>query len=128
MSFRQDNKSSRDRMKRWESFCEANRALIDQIGLPTPTIDTEERFTDLLMHGHIDHHDDWSRFVVDKLSLEKYTTFKVLVDRYFAAGYEDPGLMAVGHGERVRLAGKYPSQFANELVELANRPKDDEQV
>ncbi|MCW5969279.1 MAG: hypothetical protein KIT57_12265 [Blastocatellales bacterium] len=51
----------------------------------------------------IDHHDDWSGFHVGQLSPDQYAAFKILVDRYFA-GYNDPGLIAVGHEEYVRLA------------------------
>ena len=128
MSFHQENKKIRDRTMRWASFCETNMVLIDQIGLPTTTIDTEERFADLLMHGHIDHHEDWSGFSVRQLSPERYTRFKVLVDRYFAAGYDDPGLMAVEHEERVRLAKKYPEQFDSGRFELVNRQKNGEHI
>jgi hypothetical protein len=41
MSFLQDNKSNRDQAKRWASFRETNRELIDQVGLPTYRWDHE---------------------------------------------------------------------------------------
>jgi hypothetical protein len=111
MRFRQNNKQMREAKLRWDVFCTKNRELIERIGLPTPTIETEERFEDLLMHGYIDHHGDWSGFRVDQLDEGKYKLFKRLVEQYFAAGYDDPGLMAVEPTERERLAVKYPQRF-----------------
>jgi hypothetical protein len=111
MGFRQNNKQMRDAKLRWDVFCTTNRELIERIGLPTPTIETQERFEDLLMHGYIDHHSDWSRFRVDQLDEGKYELFKRLVEQYFAAGYDDPGVMAVEPKERERLAIKYPKRF-----------------
>jgi hypothetical protein len=74
-------------------------------------IETQKRFEDLLMHGYLDHHDDPTRFTIDELDAKKMEEFKQLVDRYFAAGYFDPGLMAIDLEDRIRLAKKYPNQF-----------------
>jgi hypothetical protein len=121
MSFRKKNKQERAGRQKWDSFCEANRELMERIGLTTPTMETQERFEDFLMHGYIDHHDDWSKFSVDKLDPARYELFKLLVDKYCEAGYADPGLMAVSHEERARLARKYPRQFHPSIIESANR-------
>ena len=69
------------------------------------------------MHGYLDHHDDPAKFTVDNLDLAKREKFIALVDRYFEAGYFDPGLMAVNHEERLRLAKKFPDQFDKSLRE-----------
>jgi hypothetical protein len=42
--------------------------------------------------------------------------FVQLVDKYFGEGYFDPGLMAVGIEERLRLAKKYPNQFDDRFL------------
>jgi hypothetical protein len=101
--------------KRWHSFCDENRGLIESIGLPSPVFESQERFDDLLMHGYLDHHYDPTRFIVSELDARRFEKFKMLVDRYFGAGYSDPGLMVVGHEERLRLAKKYPAQFHESL-------------
>src|SRR5262245_41571238 len=106
MGFRQNNKERREAELRWEAFCATNRELIERIGLPTPTIENQARFEDLLMHSYIDHHDDWSNFNIEQLNEEKYELFKRLVERYFAAGYDDPGIVAVGNKEREKIRQK----------------------
>lgn len=92
--------------------------------MPTPTIETQGRFEDLLMHGNLDHHEDWSNFSVSHLSPEPYEAFQVLAEKYFAAGYGDPGLMVVPHQERIRLAKKYPKQFHLFLLDFTDDVND----
>ena|SRR5687768_10191314 len=101
--------------RRWRAFCVGNQELIASIDLPSTVIENQERFEDLLMHGYLDHHDDPTKFTVDKLDSAKLEKFSALVDRYFEAGYFDPGLMAVSHEERLRLAKKFPDQFDKSL-------------
>ena len=110
MSFRRSRNDGIEQ-RRWGAFCVDNQELIASIDLPSPVVETQERFEDLLMHGYLDHHEDNTNFSVDKLDSAKLEKFQALVDRYFDAGYCDPGLMAVSHEERVRLAKKYPDQF-----------------
>jgi hypothetical protein len=88
MSFRQSNETNR----RWNAFYRANKELIEEIGLPGPTVDTWDRFADLLMHGIIDHHDDPTHFDLDQLSRAKRKLFRLLVYRYFEAGFANPGM------------------------------------
>jgi len=121
MSFRKNTKDERDERLKWNRFCDANKDLIQQIGLTTPTIETDERFIDFLMHGYIDHHDDWSKYTVSKMDAEQYKLFKLLIDKYFEAGYYDPSLMAVSHEETIEFARKYPKQFHSSFVEIIER-------
>lgn len=121
MSFQQSHRKERDARLKWNRFCAQNQDLIEGIGLSTPTIETWERFEDLLMHGHIDHHDDWSQFNVSSLDKEQYELFKILVGKYFEAGYFDPGLMAVNHEERIEFARKYPAQFSPDFAEIVRK-------
>ena len=97
--------------RRWSTFCVDNRDLIAIVDLPSQVVETQERFEDFLMHGYLDHHNDPTKFSVNKLDSAKLEKLKELVDRYFEAGYLDPGLMVLGHKERLRLAKKYPDQF-----------------
>ena len=97
--------------RRWSTFCIDNRDLIAIVDLPSQVVETQERFEDFLMHGCLDHHNDPTKFSVNKLDSAKLEKLRELVDRYFEAGYFDPGLMVLGHEERLRLAKKYPDQF-----------------
>ena len=101
--------------RRWSTFCVDNRDLIAVVDLPSQVVETQERFEDFLIHGYLDHHNDPTKFSVDKLNSAKLEKLRELVDRYFEAGYLDPGLMALGHEERLRLAKKYPDQFDKSL-------------
>lgn len=119
MSFCQNNET----IRKWNAFYQANRELIARIGLPGPTVDTWDRFADLLMHGYIDHHDDPSKFFIEELTPDRYALFKELVDMYFGAGFSDPGMHHVivgGMEEWVTLVKKYPKQFSPYSVESAN--------
>jgi hypothetical protein len=124
MSFRKNNHHREAKLK-WKRFCEANWDLIERTDLPTPVIETEERFAGFLMHGYIDHHDDWSDFSISKMDAGQYKVFLVLVDKYFEAGYFDPGLLAVSHEERIRLARKYPQQFDPSFAEIIARQDEE---
>jgi len=110
VSFRRSKNEGVNR-RRWRDFCVENQELIANIDLPSPVVETQERFEDALMHGYLDHHEDNTNFSVDKLDSAKLEKLRELVDRYFEAGYLDPGLMVLGHEERLRLAKKYPDQF-----------------
>lgn len=118
MSFRKNNQQECEKRLPWKRFCDVNRDLIERTGLTTPTIETQERFEDFLMHGYIDHHDDWSEFTFGHMDTQQFKWFKVLVGKYFEAGYYDPGLLAVGHYERIRLAHKYPQQFNPDFADM----------
>jgi hypothetical protein len=111
MSFRKNN----DRNRLWDRFCQANRKLIEDIGLPWTTVETWDVFAYLLMHGIVDHHVDPTHFDIDELSQEKRELFRLLLDNYFAAGFADPGMHSaiVGDPEEYReLVAKYPKSFA----------------
>lgn len=117
LSFRKKKDDGHEK-RRWQSFCAENADLIASLDLPSPVIETQERYEDLLMHGYLDHHHDPTRFTIDEFDATKIENFKQLVDRYFAAGYFDPGLVAVGFEERLRLAKKYPDRFDQSFSEI----------
>jgi hypothetical protein len=110
LSFRQNNETKR----KWDAFYQANKELIEEIGLPGPTVDTWDRFADLLMHGVIDHHDDPSHFNLDGLPLSKRKLFRVLIERYFEAGFPNPGMhpaMVGGEKAFLKMVERYPEGF-----------------
>lgn len=65
------------------------------------------------------HGDLWPNapmnFGVSDLDPPHYKLWVELVDKYFEAGFYDPGLWAVSHEERKALARKYPRQFGEWL-------------
>lgn len=103
MSFRR-SKNEVVEQERWRAFCAANEQLIARLELPSPVVETQDRFEDLLMHGYLDHHHNPTKFSLDSLDSAKMEDFRALVDRYFETGYFDPGLMALGEEKRQRLA------------------------
>ena len=120
MGFRQKNDST---SRKWDQFCQANIELIRRIGLPVSTVDTWDRFADLLMHDYIDHHDDPFGFTIDELTPEQRALFIVLIDKYFAAGFSDPGMghwLVGGYEEFYKLVRKYPAGFSPYDIERAN--------
>jgi hypothetical protein len=113
LSFHQNNEINR----KWNIFYQANKELIEKIGLPGPTVDTWGRFADLLMHGIIDHHDDPTHFDLNDLSPEKLKLFRMLVDRYFEDGFSNPGIHPAiigGHKAFLKLIRKYPKAFSGQ--------------
>jgi hypothetical protein len=120
MGFRQNNEMKR----KWNVFYEANKELIENTGLPGPTVETWDSFAQLLMHGYY----ALFRFDLRELEPEKFELFKVLLDRYFGAGFPDPGMHPVyagGEEAFLRLAKKYPNQFLAYDVERANEQDEE---
>ena len=67
------------------------------------------------MHGIIDHYDDPSHFTIDGLNTDQVRLFILLVDKYFEAGFHDPGMHPVIVGGRenfLELVRKYPAAFS----------------
>jgi hypothetical protein len=119
MSFRQNNETTR----KWNAFYQANRELIEQTGVPRPIVETWDLFTDLLMHGYIDHHDDPTHFTIKELTPDQLELLRQLVDKYFEAGFPSPGLdtLVTGGTEGwVALVKKYPGQFGPRSVTYAH--------
>jgi hypothetical protein len=119
MSFRQKNETSR----KWKAFYQANRELMEVAGLPWTAVDTWDRFAYFLMHSIIDYPDDPAHFKLDDLDFEKRKQFRVLIERYFEAGFLDPGMHpAIVGGQRAldKLVKKYPACFSEYDRKAAN--------
>jgi mannose-1-phosphate guanylyltransferase len=86
MSYRR-KKEEAEANKKWEAFIAENQALISKIGLPEIVIQTQQHWTDFLMHGYLDHHDEPTNFSVDELDKRRHKPLKELAIRYFEAGY-----------------------------------------
>jgi hypothetical protein len=108
MSFRQKD----DTPRKWNAFYQANEELIEAIGLPWATVETLDRFADLLHHRAVEHHEDPTHFFLDDLDVEKCKLFRVLVERYLEAGFSGSGMDYVivgGYKAYFRLIRKYPA-------------------
>ena len=94
--------------KAWAVFLTANRALIDTAGLPSRCTETREHFDDFLMHGHLDHHPDPTRFSVEDLDGDQYRAFARLVEVYFA-GHDWFTPLALRPPDQQRLRTRFDS-------------------
>jgi hypothetical protein len=115
MSFRQKNDTNR----KWNAFYQANRELIAHIGLPGPIVDTYDQFVYFMMHDY----DPLSAFDIKELSPEKRDLLKSLVEKYFEAGFSNPGIgpwLVGGEKEFLRLVRQYPKSFNLQYLKWAN--------
>jgi hypothetical protein len=129
MSFRR-KKESGAKARQWGAFCQANWQLIENIGLPIATIETLDGFCDLLMHGYLESYNDPTEFRLWKLKPENLKLFSVLVDRYFEAGFDNPGMSPAevgGREEYLRLVRKYPDQFSSfDIAEAMEQDREEQ--
>jgi hypothetical protein len=93
--------------KTWAAFLAANRGLIEGSGLPTSCTESREHFDDFLMHGHLDHHADPTRFAVEALNEDQYGDLTLLVEAYFTAGYDWFTPLAVRLPDQQRLRSRF---------------------
>ena len=91
MSFRR-SKQQADSVRAWREFIQSHEQLLQASGVPANIYQSREMFDDLLMHGHIDHHQDPTRFSVGNLSQEQQTLLTEIVAAYLQAGFSDPGI------------------------------------
>ena len=103
MSYRKTKEATQAK-KQWERFVSDNLVLISKTGLPEIILYTEQHWTDFLMHGYLDHHDDPTQFKVDEMSKKEYESLKELVRRYFEAGhsYFTPMALSIEHQQEMR--------------------------
>ena len=67
MSFRQNNESKIE----WKRWIFENQNTLIECGIPELYYQSETHWCDFLEHGYLDHHQDFSNFSIDKLSLEQ---------------------------------------------------------
>jgi hypothetical protein len=84
MSYRPKSDSTR----RWQTFRDQQRALINESCMPEAYVEKESMFLDFLMHGYIDHHSDTRWFSVEDMSSAEHQAFENLAREYFRSGYE----------------------------------------
>jgi hypothetical protein len=74
------------------AFVHRNERSLQATGVPVSIYESHEMFIDFLMHGHIDHHDDPTRFSVGSLSVEQQSLLADVIASYFLAGFDNPGI------------------------------------
>lgn len=92
--------------KNWRSFVLSKADLFRAVGVPLYLQDDEDRFDHWLMHGH--HPDDHSNFSSRSLDQEARAALVKLVDAYFEAGFEDPGIVVLTDSELMTLSKPPP--------------------
>ena len=112
MSYRR-TPSDRAATQQWAEFCAHNESLIQTASLPPSVTDTEDRWSDFLMHGWVDHHDDPYHFSVEQLAGSGYAALLQLATRYFEAGYPYFTPISLQPEDQRRLAERFgPQEYA----------------
>jgi hypothetical protein len=110
MSYRRKRDDAQE-LRRYKAFCLNNSTLIDQVGLPSFVVEDYNAFMYVLMHG-----ETWSdapiTFEVSALQGERRAAYLLLLEKYFEAGLQNPGLWLL-EAERAALAQKYPEQLTS---------------
>jgi hypothetical protein len=99
-------------VRAWDRFVSANSGAIAASGIPTACLASIRLFDDFLKHGGGLHHLDDAGFRVESLSADQYAELVVLVESYFAAGYEWFEPSALRPAERHRLASRFGASGA----------------
>jgi hypothetical protein len=106
MSFRRSREQMRAE-REWVGFVAANRKRLQAAGLPLLATQSVAHWDDLLMHGHFDHHEDPSHFLIGSLTDDQYNVLVGLVESYFLAGYEYFRPIALKIEDQSRLSSRF---------------------
>lgn len=96
----------------WDRFVSANDPIIAASGIPNAYLTSAEHFDDFLMHGYLAHHPDDTDFKIESLSTDQYGKLVLLVESYFAAGYEWFTPVALRSPEQHRLGSRFGASGA----------------
>jgi hypothetical protein len=91
----------------WDRFVSANAPIIAASGIPTAYLASIDHFDDFLMHGCLANHPDDTDFQIEDMSTDQYATLVLLVESYFAEGYEWSTPLALRPEEQHRLASRF---------------------
>ena len=91
----------------WDRFVSANAPIIAASGIPNTYLASVDHFDDFLMHGYLDHHRDDAGFKIESLSADQRANLVLLVESYFAAGYEWFTPLALRPAEQKRLGSRF---------------------
>ena len=91
----------------WDRFVSANAQIIAASGIPNGYLASVDHFDDFLMHGCLAHHPDDPDFQIESMSTDQYAMLVLLVESYFAAGYEWFTPAALRPTEQQRLGSRF---------------------
>jgi hypothetical protein len=97
----------------WDRFVSANAPTIAATGIPTAYLASIDHFDDFLMHGRLANHPDDADFRMEHMSKDQYAKLVLLVESYFAAGYEWFTPAALRPEEQHRLASRFGAPGAD---------------
>ncbi len=96
----------------WDRFVSANAPIIAASGIPTAYLASIDHFEDFLIHGCLANYPDDTEFQIEHMSTDQYAKLFLLVEGYFAAGYEWFTPMALRSAEQLRLASRFAAPGA----------------
>jgi hypothetical protein len=91
----------------WDRFVSANAPIIAASGIPSACLASPDHFDDFLLHGRLAHHADDTDFRIESVDADRYGKLVLLVESYFAAGYEWVTPTVLRPAERERLSSRF---------------------
>lgn len=90
----------------WDRFVSANAATIEATGLPAGCLAAIDSFDDFLKHGWL-AGPQADAVQVERRNEDQYAALVLLVESYFAAGYEWFPPLALRAEDQLRLASRF---------------------
>lgn len=91
----------------WDRFVSANAPIIAASGIPRAYLASADHFDDFLQHGHLGYHADDTDFRIESIDTDRYAKLVLLVESYFAAGYEWVRPEVLRPAERQHLGSRF---------------------
>lgn len=96
MAFRRSKTEARTR-RAWTTFVQENVSLLAGIGLPGHLYESKHSFDLFIMHGWSPESEHGPSFEIEDMSDDEKNYLHQLVEKYFDAGFEDPGVIRAIH-------------------------------
>lgn len=91
----------------WDRFVSVNAPIIAASGIPISYLASVDHFDDFLMHGCLAHHPSDTDFQIESMNTDQYAKLVLLVESYFAAGYEWFTPVVLRPAEQHRLGSRF---------------------
>ena len=98
--------------RRFAEFTRDNSALLERIGVPTFVSENWQEWNYFLMHGQTSPGAPISFFIED-FDESKRALYLELLNLFFDAGFQNPGLMGLTESELRQLKVKFSQAFAS---------------
>ena len=91
----------------WDRFVSANAPIIAASGIPTACLASIDHLDDFLMLGCLANHPDDTGVQIEHMTTDQYAKLFLLLESYFAAGYQWFIPVALRPAEQHRLASRF---------------------